>query len=118
MRQSRKSIDHCDIVIVCEGSTTEYNYFCEIRDYLNMLAIKKSPYTHILIIPGDTDPIIAKSGRPLRKMNPDASQWRYYIMSEENETDYRQYCAQPIRYVREAELFLKYRNYDEAWAVL
>ena len=104
------------MIIVCEGSTTEYNYFCEIRDYM-MNNVACPAYSYVHIIPGDTDPVTATSGRPLRKMEPDISPWRYYAMCEDNEEDYQYYHSQPVRYVREAELFLEKLCYDEAWAV-
>lgn len=116
MRRSRKAAIHRDVVIVCEGSTTEYNYFCEVRKYIND-NIENPVYTNIRIIPGDSDSVSANSNRPSRVMVPDASKWRYYEMAEESIEEYRKYRAQPVRYVREAELFLKEKFYDEAWAV-
>lgn len=116
MRPSRKPLSHHDVVIVCEGSTTEYNYFCEIRDFITQ-NITSPTFSSILVIPSNTDAVKSKSGRKTREMAPDASQWRYYMLSEDNENDYQEYRAQPVRYVREAELFLLKKNYDEAWAV-
>lgn len=104
-----------NIVIVCEGTETEYDYFTGLKNYLG----DSGKYYTIKIVP-TKDPEEIKGGshkRKNRKLNGDRDTLRYYEQVEESRELYDKYHKQPTRYVREAQLFLKDNIYTEAWAV-
>ena len=118
MRRLREAKYHNELVIVCEGSTTEYNYFDEIRNLKEEGRFPSSPYTYIHIIPGDSDYVVETS-RKKRTLYGSKDDCRYFEKGEQSKEEYDKYKSQPVRYVREAELFLKdsESSFDEAWAV-
>ena len=104
-----------NIVIVCEGTETEYDYFTGLKKYLG----DSGKYYTIKIVP-TKDPEGIQGGnrqRKNRKLNGDRDTLRYYEQVEESRELYDKYHKQPTRYVREAQLFLKDNVYTEAWAV-
>ena len=104
-----------NIVIVCEGTETEYDYFTGLKNYLG----DSGKYYTIKIVP-TKDPEGIQGGnrqRKNRKLNGDRDTLRYYEQVEESRELYDKYHKQPTRYVREAQLFLKDDIYTEAWAV-
>ena len=104
-----------NIVIVCEGTETEYDYFTGLKNYLG----DSGKYYTIKIVP-TKDPEGIQGGnrqRKNRKLNGDRDTLRYYEQVEESRELYDKYHKQPTRYVREAQLFLKDNVYTEAWAV-
>lgn len=104
-----------NIVIVCEGTETEYDYFTGLKNYLG----DSGKYYTIKIVP-TKDPEGIQGGnrqRKNRKLNGDRDTLRYYEQVEESRELYDKYHKQPTRYVREAQLFLKDNIYTEAWAV-
>ena len=104
-----------NIVIVCEGTETEYDYFTGLKNYLG----DSGKYYTIKIVP-TKDPEGIQGGnrqRKNRKLNGDRDTLRYYEQVEESRELYNKYHKQPTRYVREAQLFLKDNIYTEAWAV-
>lgn len=104
-----------NIVIVCEGTETEYDYFTGLKNYLG----DSGKYYTIRIVP-TKDPEEIQGGsrqRKNRKLNGDRDALRYYEQVEESRELYDKYHKQPTRYVREAQLFLKDNVYTEAWAV-
>ena len=104
-----------NIVIVCEGTETEYDYFTGLKNYLG----DSGKYYTIKIVP-TKDPEGIQGGnrqRKNRKLNGDRDTLRYYEQVEESRELYDRYHKQPTRYVREAQLFLKDNIYTEAWAV-
>jgi hypothetical protein len=104
-----------NLLIICEGTETEPNYFEDLRDIAMEL---KLPY-RIKIRP---KPIRerkeeekatqqkAREGGRLRQIKQTKQQIDEPIIPEN-------YIAQPIRYVWEAQQGLKDGTYDEAWAV-
>lgn len=128
MSRVQRSTNTDNIVIVCEGKDTEPNYLKELRDYLGL------PEDRMRIVPfGDEakkaelrdkalkKPDTQKSGRKKRTLNPPATPEKsgkyYWVMEEEDLETYNNCCGQPTRYVREAQLWVKYEGYTEGWAV-
>lgn len=116
MRPKRKT--NPNIVIICEGTETEESYFSDLKEYITQNV--DTIYSDIRIVPTKKEMIIntKPQGRRQRQfVTGDKSNYRYYYQTEEKEEDYNQYKAQPTRYVREAQLFIKNDGYSEAWAV-
>lgn len=109
-----------NIVIVCEGSDTEPFYLQDLKHYL------KGRFDDVRIVPcnGEAKSAMSrdkalKSSRKTRTTNPpngNKSGKFYWVMEEDDLDSYKQFNQQPIRYVREAQLFLR-QGYTEAWAV-
>lgn len=103
------------ILIVCEGARTEPDYFKEFRDII--IGKDKSIFIKIDPIPKDdkikeeeeTAKKIREGGRSRTLKNPQ-------IQFPDLEVE-EQYLAQPIYYVRKAQLGLVDSVYDEVWAV-
>lgn len=102
------------IFIVCEGAGTEPSYFSSIRD----LILDKGLDISITISPMPKDEQDAKKvlrvgakKRELRKIKEEDEE---KLKKYEIEKIYR---AQPVRYVRDAQMRLEDGSYDEVWAV-
>lgn len=111
MARARRTTNKNNIVILCEGTDTEVNYFEEMRDYVasDFDSIKIVPIIEEVISPKNTN-------RKQRKLKPSAS-LQYYEKEEKNIADYNRYKAQPVRYVREVQLIMQEDGYVEGWAV-
>jgi hypothetical protein len=103
-----------NLLIICEGESTEPNYFNDLRDEI---IVKDIDYS-ITILPkpplqkkaeDSVEEIIARNGGRRRALKN--------VPVEESYIVEKQYRAQPTRYVREAQLGLIDGTYDEAWAV-
>lgn len=118
------------IVIVCEGRDTEPAYIKELRE--EMLKWHKNIYiqwvpTHDDAKNADNRDLhlkkLAKTkghsrpSRSLSEVKGKKSGKFYWLMEEDTIELYDKYKMQPVRYVREAQLFLKYGGATEAWAV-
>lgn len=114
--RAKRSISKNEIIIVCEGSSTEYNYFTDLKEYVEKHQ-DVSPYTFIRILPAVDERVQQNNGRQPRHLMGDKAQLQYYESKEANVADYEKYKAQPVRYVREAELQVIENDYTEGWAV-
>lgn len=115
MGRKIRSINRNNIVIVCEGTDTEFNYLTDLAAYVNLNYPGR--FADIRIVPTAQELVVATNRNKNRKKLKGSGGNAYYVQEEENETDYEKYRKQPTRYVREAELFLKDGSYGEAWAV-
>lgn len=106
-----------NLVIVCEGTDTEYQYFTDLKDYV--MVHYPDRYCAIKVVPVPEERIDRKNPKRnhLARKLSNVPQFRYYCKYEDNAEDYNLYCAQPTRYVREAALFMKEDGYAEGWAV-
>lgn len=100
-----------NILIICEGKDTEPQYLNKIRD---------------LLIENDTQVTIEIRPRPEKKKEEKEYQNRIGAIPRkiiESTIDLKtseiedEYIAQPTRYVREAQLGLEDKTFDEVWAV-
>lgn len=115
---TRRTINVRSLVIVCEGSETEYRYFRDIKKYVCKTAPER--FTKIHVVPLESEIIKEHNpNRPTRgKMKPAVDvRPHYWCLYEDSQQEYDKYKAQPTRYVREAYLFMKQEGYTEAWAV-
>jgi len=102
------------ILIVCEGGGTESSYFESIRD--NLIDQKIDVKITISPIPKNENleksyPRKGAKKRTLKKIDIKAEiELRKYEIEKE-------YKAQPIRYVREAQMGLEDGSFEEVWAV-
>lgn len=116
MRQVKKQTNNKNIVIVCEGSETEAPYFEALKSYVEHLC--PSRFDKILVVPIVEEKIKAENRRTDRKKRTlKPAERTYWYHQEETDELYREYRAQPIKYVREAQLFMEKDGYVEAWAV-
>lgn len=111
-----------NIVIVCEGTDTEYLYFRDVAK--KMMADPDCRFGMIRVVPTPDEVKIMEQTRHTfkRRMRNDPSgvthpQWLYYVKEDHSQQEYDANCAQPARYVREAQLFLENGDYTEGWAV-
>ena len=107
-----------NLIIVCEGTTTEYNYFQELADFV--LAHRLSSFSGIKVIPTSDEEINTKNPNKRPKRNfigGNAKENRYYTKKEVSLDLYNKYKGQPTRYLREAQLYLLENGYAEGWAV-
>ena len=106
-----------NLVIVCEGTDTEYQYFTDLKEYV--MAHQPDRYCAIKVVPVPEERIDRKNPKRnhLTRKLTNAPQFHYYCKYEDNAEDYALYCAQPTRYVRETALFMKEDGYSEGWAV-
>lgn len=107
-----------NLLIVCEGSHTEPEYFHQLRDRLIELGVDYS----VTIRP--KPPTESEAERKSREgANPAARpgavrrQLKDVPVSEEEFMVEEQYQAQPVRYVREAQQGLIDKTFEEVWAV-
>lgn len=115
MARTKRTTNKNNIIILCEGTETEVKYFEDIRDFVNTNA--PSRFSDIRIVPIVEDVISVKnSKRKPRTLRP-SLECRYYEKAEQSADIYNKYKAQPIRYVREVQLFMEEDGYMEGWAV-
>ncbi|MDE6368726.1 MAG: RloB family protein [Muribaculaceae bacterium] len=114
MARKRRTTNKNNIVIVCEGTDTEYKYLSDLKEYIKR--ILPGRFSDIRIVP-TTEELLTCINRNKNKKLKNIHPWAYYIQEEDNQKDFDTYRAQPIRYVREAELFTINDGYEEAWAV-
>ncbi|MEP0264792.1 RloB family protein [Dokdonia sp.] len=101
-----------NILIVCEGTGTEPKYFQKLNDRL----IEKGIEVQITIKPRPPE---LEVGNQYEKRT--GSKRRALILSEEEKKENSlvedEYKAQPVAYVREAQLGLIDATFDETWAI-
>lgn len=114
-RKIRQTKDN-NIVIVCEGSETEAPYFEALKAEIKRVNPHK--YAEILIVPIVEEKVMPSARRTDKKKRLQKPAERtYWMHQEETQELYDEYCAQPVKYVREAELFMIHDGFVEAWAV-
>ena len=120
---AKKKFNTNNIVIICEGTETEWSYFEYIKNKV------ENNFADIKVVPSpedkDTLQELCKSeNRKLKKLAHQTKEppkkYPLYVTLVENENDvdtnYNKYRRSPAKYVREAYLWLK-EGYSEAWAV-
>jgi len=121
---AKKSFKTNNLVIICEGTETEWPYF-------EFLANKvRGRFDDIKVIPSPKEKLAADElrtnrNRVLRRLasenNGKVKRFPLYMTLKENEQDvdanYAKYKQAPAKYVREAYLWIKEHGYSEAWAV-
>ena len=116
---SSRSLHQDNIVILCEGTKTEYQYFCSIRDYLNNT--NSNRFSDIKIVPVESEMVNPPGSRKKRKLKRDNSGLNlnicYYCLQEDSAQLYEQYKSEPTRFVRETYLFMERGRYKYGWAV-
>lgn len=103
-----------NIIIICEGSDTEYLYFEKIMECVSKTFPRK--FTKFRVLPDYKKKLSNNNGKKLKALLPSKENRKYYALIDEDEM-YESCKAQPIRYVREAKLFMEREGYSEAWAV-
>ena len=122
MRKPRNLQLKDSLIIVCEGTDTEYQYFEEVADRVRQTQPWR--YSNIKVVPSSAENLAMIKIRHVlnqgaRKMKQGASnpQWLYYVKEDDSQNEYDKYKEDPVRFVREAQLFMLEDGYSEAWAV-
>lgn len=126
MRASKKLSK--TLLIVCEGSSTEPDYFLRLAD----IAIEKEIYSNIVIYPRPREIEEAEEREKARNERRRVRQFsrgekgvqeRIVERADQDELpfvkikDNRESWATPLRYIKEARDRVKLEEFDEAWAV-
>lgn len=122
MRRSKNLTLKDNLVIVCEGTETEFQYFEEIADIVR--SSQPDRYAKIRVVPtheenAEMNRIRHSLNHGRRQMSQGTShpQWLYYVMEDHSQEEYDRYKEYPVRFVREAQLMMTDGGYTEAWAV-
>ena len=120
---AKKKFNTNNLVIICEGTETEWPYFEYIKNKV------ENNFDDIKVLPNPDDKdtlheLCRRENRKLKKIahQPNGLPKKYplYVTLVESENDvdanYNKYKRAPAKYVREAYLWLK-EGYSEAWAV-
>lgn len=118
MNQRQKRSFKNNVVIVCEGADTEYQYFTELAADVR----KKQPerFGRIKVVPTPEEKAASDERRRAykRRMRPGTTPLMlYYVKEDMSKAEYDKNRSQPARYVREAQLFMLEDGYTEAWVV-
>lgn len=118
---AKKSFNNNNLVIICEGTETEYPYF---EFLVNKV---QNRFDDIKVIPSPEDKLAAievraNQNRRMKKLasenNEKAKKTPLYVTLSETEHDidanYDLYKQAPAKYVREAYLWIKNKKYSEA----
>lgn len=120
MRQKRKLKD--SLVIVCEGTDTEYLYFSDIAKIVQSEQSERFGSIRVVPTPKEYKEMAIARQAYKKRMRPDGSgishpEWLYYVKEDHSQAEYDKNKALPARFVREAQLFLEDGEYTEAWAI-
>lgn len=120
MRKQKKLKD--SLVIVCEGTDTEYLYFSDVAKIVRAEQSERFGAIRVVPTPKEYKEMAIARQAYKRRMRPDGSgsshpEWLYYVKEDHSQEEYDFYKAYPTRYVREAQLFLEDGEYTEAWVV-
>lgn len=119
MRNNKKrSTNQNNIIILCEGTDTEFNYFTELKEYVEQTTPER--FLNIKVVPGKSEIITHKNPKrsKKRKLKEDLDTLpHYWCLHERSEEEYEKYKQQPTRYIREVQLYMEDYGYTEGWAV-
>ena len=115
MARERRTTNKNNIIILCEGSETEVRYFKDLRNYVNSNYPER--FSDIKIVPVVDDVVYTKTNKRKQRTLASSSESRYYEKEETDANAYKKYKSQPVRYVREVQLFMEEDGYMEGWAV-
>ena len=114
---AKKSFKTNNLVIICEGTETEYPYF----EFLANKVRGQFDDIKVIISPEEKRALDNQRASQNRRKRNLALENFFYVLKEENEGDieanYELYKQAPAKYVREAYLWVKNEEYSEAWAV-
>lgn len=111
-----------NLVIVCEGTDTEYLYFYDVALYVQSTQPERFGLIKVVPSPKDVSEMIVVRQAYKRKMRPDDRggthpECLYYVKEDHSKAEYDKNKAYPARFVREAQLFLEEDEFTEAWAI-
>lgn len=118
MSQRQKRFLKNNLVIVCEGTDTEYLYFTELADVVKQEQPER--YGSIKVVPTPEEKAKSDERRSAykRKMRQGTMPLMlYYVKEDTSKVEYDKNRCQPARYVREAQLFMLQDGFTEAWVV-
>lgn len=119
MTRLRRTTNKNNIIILCEGSDTEVKYFKDIKKYVE--SNYPDRFSDIRIVPVKDEIIQPKNNKRSRKQilpaQGQTSTKHYWAKWEHSDEEYEKYKTQPVRYVRETQLFMEEDGYLEGWAV-
>lgn len=108
------------LLIICEGTKSEPNYFHSLRNVIinndveNIhIKVLPIPENELLKIKEDADNFILRKGAKKRTLKESINP----VIDLEDYAVEDKYKAQPTSYIRKAQLAFKDKGYDELWAV-
>lgn len=106
-----------NLLILCEGTDTEYNYFINAKEYVERTYPDR--FTKIKVVPAHSEIIQTKNPKRKRKKSllTATDMPHYWCLEEHSVEEYERYKQQPTRYVREAQLYLEDEGFTEGWAI-
>lgn len=116
---SHRQFHQENIVILCEGTRTEYQYFCSIKNYL--IKIDQKRFSEFKVVPVEEEMARPSGKRKKRRLNKPTDNLNldicYYCLQEDTPELYEKYKAYPTRFVREAKLYMERMKYQTGWVV-
>lgn len=105
------------IVIVCEDTLTAPNYLNDLCKHLGDIGsdLKLRVVPDIYDRNDVTEDAEPQEGKRQLKTG-DKDKFQYYAQID-TKKNYDIYCAQPVRYVRECQLYMEREGFPEGWAV-
>lgn len=114
-----KQFHHENVVILCEGTKTEFQYFCSIKDYLVEKGLNH--FSEIKVVPVENEMVKPTGQRKKKqlKVSTDGIDTSicYYCLQEDSRELYDQFKAYPTRFVRETRLYMERFKFKYGWAV-
>lgn len=108
-----------NVVILCEGTKTEFQYFNSIKEYLKEKGINH--FSEIKVVPVENEMVTPTEQRRKKhlKVSTDGLDPSicYYCLQEGSRELYDQYKAYPTRFVRETYLYMERFKFKYGWAV-
>ena len=107
-----------NLVILCEGTKTEFQYFEEIKE--KIMSQVSPRFTTIKIVPVENEMVHTNRNHVRRRQLQNAgidTSICYYCLQEDSKELYDKYCAYPSRFVRETYLYMEREGYVNGWAV-
>lgn len=108
-----------NVVILCEGTKTEFQYFNSIKEYLKEKGINH--FSEIKVVPVENEMVTPTGQRRKKQLKASTdgldTSICYYCLQEESRGLYDQYKAYPTRFVRETHLYMERFKFKYGWAV-
>lgn len=105
------------MIVLCEGTDTEYNYFINAKEYVERNYPDR--FAKIKVVPTHSEIIQTKNPKrkETRSLKVTTDLPHYWCLEEHSVEEYERYKQQPTRYVRETQLYLEDEGFMEGWAV-
>lgn len=102
-----------NLIVLCEGTDTEYNYFINAKEYVERNYPDR--FAKIKVVPTHSEIIQTKNPKrkETRSLKVTTDLPHYGCLEEHSVEEYERYKQQPTRYVRETQLYLEDEGFME-----